>query len=113
MRADGHAATTFTGPVNLGNPAEFTMRELAEQVIALTGLALADRVQAAARRRPAPRRPDIALAREVLGWQPTVSLEAGLVKTIEYFDRLLQHARVQGPRFPERPRQAARGLSPP
>ncbi len=78
-----------TGPVNLGNPGEFTIRELAEIVIELTGS------KSPIVKRPLPaddpmqRRPDITLARERLGWQPTIALRDGLVRTIAYFDRLL------------------------
>jgi UDP-glucuronate decarboxylase len=79
----------FLGPVNLGNPNEFTMRELAEKVIALTGS------KSMIEHRPLPpddprqRQPDISLARQELGWQPTVQLEEGLHRTIAYFDELL------------------------
>jgi UDP-glucuronate decarboxylase len=82
----------FPGPVNLGNPHEFTIRELAEKVIELTG----SRSQLV--NRPLPqddpmqRRPDITLARERLGWTPQVPLEDGLRKTIAYFDQLLKTA---------------------
>ena len=77
------------GPVNLGNPVEFTIRELAELVIRLTNscsrlihkpLPVDDPVQ---------RRPDITRAQDWLGWTPTVDLETGLLRTIDYFDRLL------------------------
>jgi len=80
----------FTGPVNLGNSFEFTVRELAEKVITLT------RSTSKFVHRPLPgddprqRQPDIALAREALGWEPTISLEAGLPKTIAYFDEALR-----------------------
>ncbi len=84
----------FTGPVNLGNPAEFTIRELAEKVLEFTG----SRSRLVTRPLPADdprqRRPDIGLAREKLGWEPKVTLEEGLKKTIEYFDHLLS-GRVQ------------------
>jgi len=79
----------FTGPVNLGNPGEFTILELAEKVIALTG----SRSELVFRPLPADdprqRRPDIALAREKLGWEPKIPLEDGLKSTIAYFDNLL------------------------
>jgi len=78
----------FTGPVNLGNPEEFTILELAKQVIALTG----SRSKIVHRDLPGddPRQrcPDIGLARRALGWQPRVSLEPGLRKTIRYFEEL-------------------------
>ena len=78
-----------TGPVNLGNPGEFTILQLAEKVLALTGSA--SRIE----RRPLPendpmqRQPDIARARALLDWAPAVALEDGLARTIAYFDRLL------------------------
>ena len=78
----------FTGPVNLGNPVEFTILELAELVIELTG----SRSQIV--RMPLPsddprqRKPDISLARQKLGWEPAVPLRDGLQKTIDYFRRL-------------------------
>jgi UDP-glucuronate decarboxylase len=78
-----------TGPINLGNPGEFTIRELAEKVIALTGS------KSRLEHRPLPsddprqRQPDIAKAREILKWEPTVPLEHGLARTIAYFDELL------------------------
>ncbi len=82
-------APDFTGPVNLGNPGEFTIRQLAEMVIELTG----SRSRIEARPLPADdpmqRRPDISLAQSALGWQPTIALRDGLVKTIAYFDRTL------------------------
>ncbi|MBV8185014.1 MAG: GDP-mannose 4,6-dehydratase, partial [Hyphomicrobiales bacterium] len=79
-----------TGPVNLGNPGEFTIRELAEEVIELTGsssriihlpLPVDD---------PRQRRPDISKANEMFGWKPSVALRDGLLKTITYFERLLR-----------------------
>jgi len=79
----------FVGPVNLGNPVEFTIRELAEHVVRLTG----SRSEIVARPLPADdptqRRPDIAVARETLGWEPSVQLEEGLRRTIEYFQSKL------------------------
>ena len=81
MNTDG-----FTGPVNIGNPGEFTIRQLAEMTIELTG----SRSKIVSRPLPSDdpkqRQPDISLAREKLGgWQPAVALEQGLCKTIEYF----------------------------
>jgi UDP-glucuronate decarboxylase len=80
----------FIGPVNLGNPEEFTILELAETTIRLTGSR--SKIVFAARPQddPAQRRPDIGLARRVLRWTPTVALADGLMRTIEYFDRLLR-----------------------
>jgi UDP-glucuronate decarboxylase len=78
-----------TGPVNIGNPGEFTIRQLAEMVIDLTG----SRSKIVSRPVPADdpkqRRPDISQANELLGWQPRTQLRDGLQKTIAYFDQLL------------------------
>lgn len=79
----------FTGPVNLGNPEEFTIRDLAEQVIDLTGSKSKIVFKPLPQDDPKKRCPDIRIAREVLGWEPTVRLRQGLEKTIAYFDRLL------------------------
>jgi UDP-glucuronate decarboxylase len=79
----------FTGPVNLGNPHELTVRELAHAILRLTGSRSTLQYKPLPSDDPRRRRPDIALANETLGWRPTASLEAGLVKTIEYFDQLL------------------------
>ncbi len=78
-----------TGPINLGNPGEFSIRELAEKVIALTGSRSTLEFQPLPADDPTQRKPDIRLAREQLGWAPAVALEPGLVRTIEYFQRLL------------------------
>jgi len=79
----------FTGPVNLGNPVEFSMLELAEKVIELTGSKSRVTFRPLPDDDPKRRRPDISLAKEVLEWQPVVSLQEGLEKTIEYFRRVL------------------------
>ena len=78
-----------TGPINLGNPGEFTMIELAEAVIRLTGSASTMVFRPAPVDDPRQRQPDITKARGKLGWEPTIPLEQGLVQTIAYFDRLL------------------------
>ncbi|MCA3413909.1 MAG: SDR family oxidoreductase [Roseomonas sp.] len=78
-----------TGPINLGNPGEFTMIELAEAVIRLTGSASPMVFRPAPVDDPRQRQPDITKARAKLGWEPTIPLEQGLVHTIAYFDRLL------------------------
>ncbi|HET7842970.1 MAG TPA: UDP-glucuronic acid decarboxylase family protein [Xanthomonadales bacterium] len=80
----------FPGPVNLGNPSEFTIRQLAEQVIALTGSRSKLEFKPLPPDDPTQRQPDISLARAKLGWQPSVALRDGLVKTIAYFDGLLK-----------------------
>jgi UDP-glucuronate decarboxylase len=79
----------FTGPVNLGNPTEFTMLELAQKVIALTGSASKLEFKPLPSDDPRQRQPDISLARQHLQWEPKINLEQGLVKTIEYFRALL------------------------
>ncbi len=79
----------FTGPVNLGNPSEFTIRELAEKVIDLTGSSSTIAWKPLPSDDPTQRQPDITLAGEALGWTPRISLDEGLPRTIAYFDRLL------------------------
>ncbi len=79
----------FLGPINLGNPVEFRMRELAEMVLKLTNSHSTICLKPLPSDDPKQRQPDISLARERLNWEPTVSLENGLIKTIHYFDRLL------------------------
>ncbi len=79
----------FVGPVNLGNPAEFTILELAERVRALTGSRSEIRFLPLPADDPEQRRPDISLARDRLGWEPGVPLDEGLEKTVSYFDQLL------------------------
>jgi len=75
----------FTGPVNMGNPVEFTIGELAQQVIALTGSKSRIEGKPLPSDDPRQRQPDIALAKAKLGWVPTVALAEGLPKTIDYF----------------------------
>ncbi len=75
----------FTGPVNLGNPGEFTMRQLADMVIELTGSKSKLVYMPLPSDDPTQRKPIIDLARKELSWQPTIKLEDGLKKTIEYF----------------------------
>ncbi len=79
----------FTGPVNIGNPGEFTMLELAEKVIDLVGSSSKIVYKPLPQDDPMQRKPDITLAKNELAWEPTVSLEEGLNKTIEYFRVLL------------------------
>lgn len=78
----------FTGPVNIGNPDEFTMLELAEKIIALTGSRSKIVFHPLPQDDPLQRQPNIALAKKELGWEPMVKLEEGLKKTIAYFERL-------------------------
>jgi UDP-glucuronate decarboxylase len=75
----------FTGPVNIGNPNEFTIRELAETVIAATGSTGGLVTKPLPQDDPRQRQPDITLARERLGWEPKIMLDEGLQATIDYF----------------------------
>ncbi len=81
------------GPVNLGNPSEFTIRELAERIIELTGSASRLELKPLPSDDPVQRCPDISIARERLGWEPAIPLDEGLKRTIEYFERLLGEIR--------------------
>jgi UDP-glucuronate decarboxylase len=81
----------FTGPVNLGNPGEFTIKELAEMVIRMTGSRSRIIYLPLPQDDPRQRKPDITLARKELDWEPTISLEKGLEKTIEYFRMVLNN----------------------
>ncbi|MFV8818442.1 UDP-glucuronic acid decarboxylase family protein [Haliea sp. E17] len=89
----------FRGPMNLGNPNEFTIRELAEKVLEITGSSSKLIEEPLPADDPRQRRPDITLARETLGWEPRVQLDEGLTRTIAYFDQLLGtgNARVKTP----------------
>lgn len=80
----------FTGPVNLGNPVEFTINELAEMIIKLTGTKSKIIYKPLPQDDPKQRQPDISLARKELGWEPEVGIEEGLMKTIEYFREVLK-----------------------
>jgi len=79
----------FTGPVNLGNPEEYTILELAETIIKLTNSKSKIIFKPLPENDPKRRKPDITLAREKLGWEPRISLKDGLKITIEYFLELL------------------------
>jgi UDP-glucuronate decarboxylase len=81
------------GPMNIGNPSEFTMLQLAQQVIELTGSRSQTKHLPLPEDDPRQRQPDITQARQKLDWQPKVELREGLMKTIEYFDTLLGHSR--------------------
>jgi UDP-glucuronate decarboxylase len=81
-----------TGPINLGNPVEFTMLELAEQVLKLTGSKSRLVFKDLPADDPKRRRPDISLAERELGWKPRVPLAEGLAKAVTYFDALLREA---------------------
>ena len=82
-------AQDFIGPVNLGNPSEFTMLELAEKVIKLTGSPSRLEFRPLPPDDPTQRRPDISLAQQKLGWSPKVALEEGLKPTVDYFRSVL------------------------
>ncbi|MGH7477581.1 MAG: UDP-glucuronic acid decarboxylase family protein [Longimicrobiales bacterium] len=88
----------YTQPVNIGNPGEFTVRELAEKVIAKTSSRSAIEYRPLPQDDPRQRRPDITLAKRVLGWEPRISLDDGLERTIPYFRQLVDeqdaHART-------------------
>lgn len=77
------------GPVNLGNPVEFTILQLAQKIIAMTGSQSKIVHNTLPEDDPVRRKPDISLARETLGWKPTTTLEDGLKKTIDYFSKIL------------------------
>jgi UDP-glucuronate decarboxylase len=82
----------FTGPINIGNPHEFTIRELAERVIALTGSRSSLIFKPLPSDDPRQRQPNISLARSMLDWEPRIELDEGLQKTIAYFRRLVSTA---------------------
>ena len=86
------ASDDVTGPINLGNPVETTVGQLAEKIIAMTGSRSTIERQPLPVDDPVQRCPDISRARDLLEWQPTVPLEVGLERTIVYFDRLLRDA---------------------
>ncbi len=79
----------FTGPINTGNPGEFTILELAEKIIELTGASSKIEYKELPSDDPAQRKPDITLAKEIMDWDPQIKLEEGLKKTIPYFQSLL------------------------
>jgi UDP-glucuronate decarboxylase len=78
-----------TGPINLGNPNEFTMSELADLVTEIVGSNAGVEYRPLPSDDPTQRQPDIALARSTLGWQPTIELREGLIATVEHFRTLL------------------------
>jgi UDP-glucuronate decarboxylase len=93
-----NAPDGVTGPVNLGNPCEMTIRELAEQVVELTGVGSRIVARPLPEDDPLQRKPDIALAERLLDWRPTVALADGLPTTVAYFRELLGNSGV--PRMP-------------
>lgn len=89
-------AQGFSGPVNLGNPGEFTIRELAEKILAMLPESRSRLVfEPLPADDPRQRRPDIALAGQHLGWAPAISLDQGLGKTIDYFRKIVLHQNQQ------------------
>ncbi len=84
---------SFTGPVNTGNPGEFSILQLAENVIEMTGSKSELIFEPLPEDDPRQRQPDITLAKEELGWQPEITLREGLKPTIEYFDNFLKNAK--------------------
>ncbi len=90
-------ASDVNEPVNIGNPGEFTVSELAELVLELTGSSSEIRYLPLPEDDPKTRKPDITRARELLGWQPEISLREGLSRTIEYFRRLQGEKRLGSP----------------
>jgi UDP-glucuronate decarboxylase len=82
----------FVGPMNMGNPGEFSVKELADQILELTGSRSSVIYKPLPHDDPKQRRPDIALAGTKLGWKPAVQLREGLKKTIEYFEKQIQKA---------------------
>jgi UDP-glucuronate decarboxylase len=91
-----------TGPVNLGNPTEFTIRQLAEIVIELAGSSSSIVTRPLPQDDPKQRRPDITKAQLLLGWQPRVELREGLAKTIRYFEGVLRDGKAQPSPVPVR-----------
>lgn len=79
----------FSGPVNLGNPNEFSVLELAKKIIEITGSKSKIVFRPLPQDDPCQRQPDISLAKEKLDWQPIIKLDEGLKKTVEYFDKIL------------------------
>lgn len=88
---------TVTGPINLGNPGEFTIKELAEKVIALTGSSSKLTYKPLPSDDPKQRCPDITKAKEILKWEPKIALDDGLKKTIEYFKTLQDEGGLPAP----------------
>ena len=88
------ATDDFTGPVNLGNPVEFTIKELAEKIIDMTGSKSKLSLNPLPQDDPKQRQPDITLAKKELDWEPKIKLEQGLKKTIEYFENLIKEGRA-------------------
>ena len=80
------SSNKITGPINLGNPHEFTINELAENIIRITNSSSRIEYKSLPQDDPRQRRPDISIVRSLLKWSPKIELDSGLVKTINYFD---------------------------
>ena len=91
MMETGHE---ITGPVNIGNPNEFTIKELADLIIEMTGSKSTIISDPLPSDDPKQRQPDITMAKDVLGWEPKIQLREGLIKTIAYFDHLLSQNEI-------------------
>jgi UDP-glucuronate decarboxylase len=89
--------SSVTGPVNLGNPTEFTIRQLADVIRDVVGNAVPIIELPLPKDDPRQRQPDITLARALLGWEPTVQLRQGIAATVAYFDQLLSTSGLGGP----------------
>ena len=85
-----------TGPINLGNPVEFQIKQLAERVLALVGSRSDIIYKKLPQDDPQQRRPDIALAKAQLNWRPSIALDEGLCRTVEYFRELLGKSTLSG-----------------
>jgi len=85
-------ADNVTGPINLGNPGEFTIRELAEKIVALSGSRSKIMLHPLPSDDPKQRKPDISRAQSLLGWSPAIALDEGLKKTLAYFEQMVREA---------------------
>lgn len=85
----------ITGPINIGNPGEFTIRQLAEIILDVTGSSSKIVYRQLPPDDPKQRRPDITKAKEILGWEPTIELRRGVEKTVAYFDSFLREQRAE------------------
>ena len=100
-----------TGPINIGNPHEFTIRELAERIIEMTGAKSKIRFEPLPSDDPRQRQPDISMAKSILKWEPKTQLREGLTKTIAYFENILGKEGSHGLRAPASDGETAAGLS--
>jgi UDP-glucuronate decarboxylase len=89
-----NSSDDFVGPVNMGSPSEFAIRELADMIIELTGSRSKIESKPLPSDDPKQRQPDLSLAWEKLNWVPKISVEEGLVRTISYFEDLLSEDKI-------------------